>query len=574
MTASVFERNLISLERRYPQLAQVIHPYAVRMDRVQCNPNACRELVNTLFRQALKQVILVGIGDGETLRLIHREVAPINLVIVEPEVRRFAAALQNVDLTRELDDPHVFWIVGDLRGRLENGLRYVKTALAAHGFQTVAEPTSYPPQSPQVASIAAEIHQIVGDESIHLRSRLARGMLVQTNLIRNFPYLMTSGVADQVRGRFREQPAVIIAAGPSLDKNVEQLERAGCSMLLIAVDTALRTLQRHGIEPHVVVSSDPTPLNEKHFDGITLSESTWLVYAPDCYFAIPERYAHLPRRICLYDNSSRLGYWLKDLGGVEELIERPMNVSEAAIRLALRLGCNPIIFTGLDLALAPDRETTHAAAAAHSHTIVKRTPNELYLKTREGQEQVLSLVQVEGWEGQPLSTYPSFQLYLAELERLMAETKVRWIDATEGGARKRGCVARPLSQVVTEGEAHRLEPSPSDVSWPDLRSRLPASMKENCLADLERIEKMEIDLRTAAEENASLSEQEHVWQEFLKDGMVRTWLDHAVFSYQLYEPVERLAEPQRGEALRRYAREAADRLHLMLPLLRDAFDRL
>ena len=73
-------------------------------------------------------------------------------------------------------------------------------------------------------------------------------------------------------------PAIIVAAGPSLDDNIQQLlvlhgrGRRSLRRLL----TALRPLRAGGIRPHLVVAVDPSERNAMHLIGAD-SDGSWLV---------------------------------------------------------------------------------------------------------------------------------------------------------------------------------------------------------------------------------------------------------------------------------------------------------
>ncbi len=61
-------------------------------------------------------------------------------------------------------------------------------------------------------------------------------------------------------------PAVVCAAGPTLDDVLPELADAAKGAILIAVDTAVAALARHGITPDIAVISDPQYWNTRHLD--------------------------------------------------------------------------------------------------------------------------------------------------------------------------------------------------------------------------------------------------------------------------------------------------------------------
>ena len=174
------------------------------------------------------------------------------------------------------------------------------------------------------------------------------------NLARNFPTVLESFYPDSIINTFQKKPAIVVAAGPSLDKNVERLVELNDRAVLLCVDTAAKTLLPLGIKPHFIVTSDPTPENARHFDSVDIPDETVFAYAPDCCPEIVERYREAPRKLCLLDESNWYNERLRQLLNLKMLLPRPMHVGEAAVRLAIAMGCDPIVFVGLDLAISRD----------------------------------------------------------------------------------------------------------------------------------------------------------------------------------------------------------------------------
>ena len=77
-----------------------------------------------------------------------------------------------------------------------------------------------------------------------------------------------SGVVALIR-KFEGVPAIIVGAGPSLDKNINLLGRAQGHSLILASDAALKPLLSHGVLPSIVVSLDPQEEIAKFFQGVS-----------------------------------------------------------------------------------------------------------------------------------------------------------------------------------------------------------------------------------------------------------------------------------------------------------------
>ncbi|MEW6238816.1 MAG: 6-hydroxymethylpterin diphosphokinase MptE-like protein [Candidatus Omnitrophota bacterium] len=573
MQDRLYEKNLVALERRYPQAAAALRRLPPELGEPITAGYEEAWLRKTLPNGA-EQAVLLGAGDGTAIEMLRREFGLRNLAVVEKDWRRLAWALQNRDLSETLSDPHVFLALAAAPEALEDHLEYVKTSLAAHGFQLLRHPSIPPEDASYYDAVQTQLRRMMEREAFSLRARLTRGPLVQRNLITNLPEMLSALTLDDARGRFAGTPAVIAAGGPSLDRNVKALRNAQGRALLLGVDTAVRTLQRHGVEPPIVVATDPSPENDKHLEGVELPPKTLFAFSPDCYYAIPRRYRSLQRRLCVYDDSARFTYWLKNLLGFEELIPRPLHVAETAIRLALVLGCNPIVFTGLDLAIPPAGGMTHSSLSARAARVLRLMDDEMETVNADGTSVKHKIVYVEGIRGEPVATLYSFKFYLERLEALMASSSVRWIDATEGGALKKGAEIRPLNEVIAEFDNLGNE-------FEKRLQALPKVMKfhpENCVKSLNesfsRLRRLEERMNTAAAGNWNLVEIEGLWRFFLRDEETRALLDHAVFPFQLEPPLERIPFDRRNDYLYRHLKEAHSIVKMFFPIWEESLQRL
>lgn len=144
------------------------------------------------------------------------------------------------------------------------------------------------------------------------------------------------------------RPAVIVGAGPSLDTNVLELSHLQDRVVIIAADTALRPLLAGGVRPHLVVAADPSELNARHLSGVQSVHDIWLAAEGSVHPAALEGFAG---RIFAFRVSDHEPWTtLRQAGADTGLLRAWGSVVTPAIDLAERLGCNPILFAGLDLA--------------------------------------------------------------------------------------------------------------------------------------------------------------------------------------------------------------------------------
>ncbi|KAA2301602.1 DUF115 domain-containing protein, partial [Clostridioides difficile] len=70
----------------------------------------------------------------------------------------------------------------------------------------------------------------------------------------NLKHLPRSKDVSLLKNSMRSLPAVVVAAGPSLNKNIEQLHNLKDNVIIIAVDTIAQRLCNEGIIPDFICS--------------------------------------------------------------------------------------------------------------------------------------------------------------------------------------------------------------------------------------------------------------------------------------------------------------------------------
>jgi 6-hydroxymethylpterin diphosphokinase MptE-like len=214
---------------------------------------------------------------------------------------------------------------------------------------------------PVVARVAADLtHQIheqakrivfEGRANAGARRRQAGRYL--RNTLNNLGPIARSADAGALQDALQGVPAILVAAGPSLDALLPALADASDKAAIIAVDTALRPLLNAGIAPHLVVALDPTELNARHLMDLPPREQTWLVAEPSLD---PRAVAPFGDRLFTFRVADHHPWpWLAQHGVTRQLLRVWGSVLTAALDLAILSGADPIVFAGADLAYTGGR---------------------------------------------------------------------------------------------------------------------------------------------------------------------------------------------------------------------------
>ncbi len=176
----------------------------------------------------------------------------------------------------------------------------------------------------------------------------------ERNYNRNRPDIArTPGVAG-LFGRFSGLPAVLVGAGPSLDRNLRLLHLAKGKALIISCDAALKILLENGITPDIIVNLDPQIFIANFFEGIDTRNMT-LVAPTIVHPSIRESWKgtffyynkHAPDIPIL----SRIAQECPQVG----MLVPGGSVLSVAFDLAFKSGADPIAFIGQDLGYTSEK---------------------------------------------------------------------------------------------------------------------------------------------------------------------------------------------------------------------------
>jgi len=178
---------------------------------------------------------------------------------------------------------------------------------------------------------------------------LEYGRAFFTNFYKNLFYLPTSHAASKLFGKFNNIPAIICGAGPSLNKNFSVLKTLERRALIFAGGSAINALTGRGLWPHFGATVDPNPEQHKRMVSQTGYELPFF-YKGRTYASALET-LHGPRIYLTEYVGYPISTWVeKELGIQGTSATEGFNVLHLTIDLARLMGCNPIIFVGMDLA--------------------------------------------------------------------------------------------------------------------------------------------------------------------------------------------------------------------------------
>ncbi len=389
--------------------------------------------------------VVAGLGLGYHVRALSERLKGDGFILCsEPSIPLLATALTCTDLSEPIASNRLIILTDNDKTRLHSRLKDYNTLMML-GAQFVQHPPSMRIAESQHGVITKAIAEFVTYMRMTLVTLVSNSRITCKNIAMNLVNYVTTPPIDILRDRFTGNPAIVISAGPSLSRNIDQLGRLKGRVVLCAVQTTLMPLIQRGIVPDFVTSLDFHEMSRKFFEGVGDLRGTHLVAEPKATWTVVDDY---PGPVSLLDNN-----WARLLIGDElagrDGLKAGATVAHLAFYLAVYLGCDPIIFVGQDLAF-----TGHVfyVPGVEIHQAWRSELNRFNTIEQKEWDRIARnrpiLQRVRGAHGGELYTDELLFTYLEQFEKDIAEVPRRVINATEGGAVIRGTEMMTLREAT------------------------------------------------------------------------------------------------------------------------------
>lgn len=218
-----------------------------------------------------------------------------------------------------------------------------------------------------------------------------------------------------------EIPVIVVAAGPSLQKNVDMLKKAKGKAIILAVDTALNYLEKNNMIPDFIVTLDVHKPMYLFENEIAKKQPLFISMSGN-----PSVVEHNKGEKIFFDVFDILSN-IKDVKSDYTPIKISGCVATMAFEIGRYLGAKTIILVGQDLAYSGDN--THAGGL-----------------TIGSSESKFALI--EGNNGDKLWTRKDWYTFLMWYKREIASFDGIVINATEGGAKIDGTLVMTLEEAI------------------------------------------------------------------------------------------------------------------------------
>jgi len=412
--------------------------------------------------------VVFGLGLGYVAEELVQRMRPTDkLLLYEPSLEMFALALMSRDLRSVLARPGTALGVAETVNLAVNALMSKFSIAEFRGVRMISFPGFENLPNAHLFTklqegLRAQLFAVGGN----FQTLMAMGASYQYNTLLSFRAILENPPFQNLIGRFRGIPAVVVSTGPSLDKNVELLNEIRDRALIIAVETSLKPLLKRGIEPHIVCTGDPQEANYRHIKG-TDAPNTYLVVEPQ---APPKSIAEWTGRVFICSFGDFMMRWVESVIGERGTLKSWGSVATMAYDIALKVGADPIIFIGQDLSF-PEGRTYARGTYFEDEDQQQNTVEEL-------RERGTYLIEKTDIYGRQVFTNKQMYSYCNYFHARFAEPEARQrtiINATEGGILKEGVRIMTFREAIN---GFLREPQPIsgllDEAW---RSSSPVNLR-------------------------------------------------------------------------------------------------
>jgi hypothetical protein len=375
--------------------------------------------------------ILFGFCMGySTAELLKKVGEDVNVLIIEPDEKIMKLQMDAVKENAELiQKKNIKVFSGDDMVELKAYLEEKITSVDFNNFKLKHSEVylkDYPIFFKELLRI---IDEVVIGRILNFNTRAFSRMKCNLNIIRNRHRIAECADIQPLSQKFKNMPAVIVSAGPSLKKNIHHLKNF--KGIIFAMGRTMTPIIRQNVRPDFVASVDPDDVIHETF-GECKEYDIPLITPCESNSSVVEG---SKGEIYFLHNSA-------ELTGLLDINVNPMfsvsgSVATLCLSSAYFMGCNPIIFIGQDLAF-----TDNEFHSSLSLTEAEKITND-FNPEKNGHKEI------KGFWGDPVYSDGCWINILRWFENFMREQdQVTYINATEGGAYIQGAEHMTFEEAI------------------------------------------------------------------------------------------------------------------------------
>ncbi|WP_100374047.1 motility associated factor glycosyltransferase family protein [Bacillus sp. FJAT-45037] len=407
-----------------------------------------------------KNVFFYGIGLGYHVEAILKQYPDVSITLYEPNIGAFQSLI-NTKLIKNLGDKSIKHLFVETSEENRNQFLHNFASEVNNEVLLITLPSYERVFKEEYQNFAKVFTNEVKNKRSNLQTNFAYEKRWTINSLMNLKEtIQTPNILHKENKHlFKGKPAIIVAAGPSLNEELDYLRHIKENGLayIFSVGSAINSLVEYGIYPDAACTYDPQSHNHEVFEKTINKQADWeipMIYGTSVGFETIQNYkgskAHM---ITSQDTVSPYFYQQDKLKELVKVSDAP-SIAVVATELLNRLECNPIIFVGQNFAYL---NNSHYAKGIEYEGKSNAIPEKVLEKS----------ITVENVQGEFILTNEGFLKMKTQMERVIeAFQKINnctFINTTQGGAKINGTKFLSLQQVIE----HELTRKQIVIKWYD-----------------------------------------------------------------------------------------------------------
>lgn len=327
--------------------------YILMKDDIPCDDlNNPREAIRQMFQSTIKHqmttndiIINFGIGLGYLLDETYNTY-PSRIFIYEPDIKLLHFVLNNVDISEHLASKRVY-----ISNDLDELIRKLRESYITKDKVEIVYLKNYAiVKNKELLELTQKVYETCKSKMVDVNTitKFSRKWLINT--LKNINTINNSNVykLSDLEGKFSGQTALILAAGPSLNENIEKIKANRDKYVIFAVNKVLRILNANGIVPDFAICLDASYINH------TLTGLEDFCSKTNCIMDLKSDSEILTKNFkrvfTTFAENDLVVKKLADYNPFIKTYESGGSATTMAFVAAVKLGFSKIIFSGLDLA--------------------------------------------------------------------------------------------------------------------------------------------------------------------------------------------------------------------------------
>jgi len=371
-------------------------------------------------------IIIFGIGTGEHILKLQKQINKFNKVlIIEPDLRILKRFLK-LDSSKSIIEDERITIIAYEENMIYN---YIVSFIGYQVDYNNVKFSSYANYEHIYLDKYIEVLKSLKDALNFFETNVATEIVMANNImntyLKNIQYIADSYMLNDFKNKFKGFTAIIVSAGPSLEKNIDNLKGIHDNAIIICGNRTLKPLLDKGITPNFMCSIFSKDMVYEMAQGYIEKEIP-LIFTETTSNKLVESQKG-PRIFFKYNVVDT---------NIEGILEKEIDtLAHNSIDFATYLGCKTIIFIGQDLSYTNNKR--HATIAQN--------------KKNNNIDNDKDMIKVKGINGELIYTTRVLDGYRKNIEdyiKSVDDKNIKFINATEGGVDIEGAESMTLEEAI------------------------------------------------------------------------------------------------------------------------------